>query len=518
MRLIVPLAALFIANSAFAQPTWMDITFGDHGVVITPLSDGPYDRGYGVAIQPDGKTLVTGSRANGQNSTRAFVLRYDESGALDNSFSGNGIVTVTNGQESLGRTVMLLPDGGVVAGGHILFGATFNDLMLAKFDAAGTPDPAFSGDGVFYVSHASAIDEIYSLARRSDDVILACGSLTGTSSDVLAMAVNPDGTTHNSFADGGEYVSSYNTGEISVELLLRNDGRMALVGATDLDQAHGDLAVFQLMPDGTLDPSFGVNGRFRSNDTNYVDYARCAALMDDGRIVIGGGKYWPGGSEQLYITRVTADGALDDTFGQNGFLPIPVDLAHEGTLDDILITADQKIVTACVIRDTSGLSNELLFVRTDMNGDPDLSFGTNGFLSIPCPGSPTCWINAIAGWPDGRITATGFIGNLDTTDVMTIRLLPEMSDGIAEGTATSHPLRVWPNPANGSFQVTIPDAISATRLELCDALGRVVSQWPLTGSGERTVMIEPEAGLHDACYVLKAIGTRGTAVQRMLLH
>ena len=68
----------------------LDSSFGTGGKVITPVgSDADY--GNSVAIQSDGKIVVSGYSYNGTNDDFALV-RYDSTGILDNTFGAAGKV------------------------------------------------------------------------------------------------------------------------------------------------------------------------------------------------------------------------------------------------------------------------------------------------------------------------------------------------------------------------------------------------------------------------------------------
>ena len=84
-----------------------DNTFGANGIST-------YDGGYGnagargVAIQADGKIVVSGGNFNG-NDLDVVVLRYNPNGTLDSGFGANGVVTYDGGKgDDNGRRLALL--------------------------------------------------------------------------------------------------------------------------------------------------------------------------------------------------------------------------------------------------------------------------------------------------------------------------------------------------------------------------------------------------------------------------
>src|SRR4030095_14527533 len=101
---------------AFAQPGYLDGTFGVGGTVITSITNGD-DFGISVAIQTDNKLVVSGYSYNGSNYDVA-VIRYNSDGTQDSSFGNAGIVITPIGTNNdFGLSVAIHTDGKTVVGG-----------------------------------------------------------------------------------------------------------------------------------------------------------------------------------------------------------------------------------------------------------------------------------------------------------------------------------------------------------------------------------------------------------------
>jgi uncharacterized delta-60 repeat protein len=71
----------------------VDTTFGEDGVVITPISAENWDEARGLAIESGGKIVIGGWAYAGGGSSGDFALaRYSADGELDVSFGNDGIV------------------------------------------------------------------------------------------------------------------------------------------------------------------------------------------------------------------------------------------------------------------------------------------------------------------------------------------------------------------------------------------------------------------------------------------
>lgn len=91
-----------------------DSTFGTAGKTTTSLSTG-HDSGYGMAVQADGRIVLAGSAAA---SAQLGIVRYTASGILDPSFGTSGITTAGFGSDSgWAQALAIQPDGKLVMAG-----------------------------------------------------------------------------------------------------------------------------------------------------------------------------------------------------------------------------------------------------------------------------------------------------------------------------------------------------------------------------------------------------------------
>ena len=159
----------------------LDPGFSQDGIVTTTIDNSSW--GYGVALQPDGKIVVTG-----MSSRDNFALaRYTPAGQLDPSFSDDGIVTTTIRTNGVGYAVALQPDGKIVVAG-----TTNVDFALARYTPAGQLDLSFSNDGI--VSSTIGVEDWghSDLALQLDGKIIVAGKSnhpSNISGDIYSFAV-----------------------------------------------------------------------------------------------------------------------------------------------------------------------------------------------------------------------------------------------------------------------------------------------------------------------------------------
>jgi uncharacterized delta-60 repeat protein len=251
-----------------------------------------------LVLQPDGKLVVAGE------SRGDFALaRYDADGSLDTSFSGDGVVTTDfAGKADTAYAVALQGDGRIVAAGSAFEKQDFYDapqfFALARYQADGTPDSTFSGDGIL-ITDISRDARAHAVAVQQDGKIVLGGVLgseqfsdLGLFSALALARYNPSGSQDSSFGSGGQIDSSG-----ARALAIQATGGILAAGWTWFGESE-DFLLARWDANGTLDSAFGGPrapdrppyppgavadfGRFN------VDRARSLAVQSDGKIVAAG--------------------------------------------------------------------------------------------------------------------------------------------------------------------------------------------------------------------------------------
>jgi len=179
----------------------LDGTYGVGGIATYDMatfgSAGSYDLGHGMAIQSDDKVLLTGfSAPGGGGNGNVVTIRLTTSGALDVTFSGDGIANfnygVSNTDEG-SRAVAIQSDGKIVVGGDTSGEHAWFDMLLLRYKTDGTPDSTFNADGVAISNLTNSEDEFgYALKLFGDRIYLggSTGAQGGAKNFVLAAYQN----------------------------------------------------------------------------------------------------------------------------------------------------------------------------------------------------------------------------------------------------------------------------------------------------------------------------------------
>ena len=187
----------------------LDTSFDKDGKVNTTLGYNAHCNG--VALQADGKILVTGSVNNA-----FFLIRYNSNGSLDTSFSGDGIANDSVGINS-GFGLAIGADGKI-----LVVGSTNNGFGLVRYNTDGSLDAylptSYLDSKPIYVegSAAVALDsavQIYDaeLARIGDyaNSFITLMRLGGANSDDVFSALG-----HLTFSHGNAVLSGVIIGSV----------------------------------------------------------------------------------------------------------------------------------------------------------------------------------------------------------------------------------------------------------------------------------------------------------------
>ena len=154
--------------------------------------------------------------------------------------------------------------------------------------------------------------------------------------------------------------------------------------------------------DGSLDSTFGLDGKVTTDIIWWEDYATGVAIQPDGKIVVCGYAR-TGVFTDPVLVRYNTDGTPDTSFGTNG-ITIYDNPSDFDFINDLVIQSDGKIILGGFHGNTNN-SNFVLY-RFENNGTIDESFGNNGYVIDTV--SSTQFGRSLVIQPDGKIILTGF--------------------------------------------------------------------------------------------------------------
>jgi uncharacterized delta-60 repeat protein len=161
-------------------------------------------------------------------------------------------------------------------------------------------------------------------------IVVACDSFGGA--DFGVARYNDDGSLDRSFGTGGRVVTK--VGEIAAYVagvVVQPDGKIVVGGRASVGLGGGT-ALVRYRADGALDPTFGYGGIALTKGG--VPYA--LAIQRDHKLVTAG--------DPFGAARFLEDGSLDESFGRNG--KVRTNFQGLASANEVVVQPDGKIVVA----------------------------------------------------------------------------------------------------------------------------------------------------------------------------
>jgi uncharacterized delta-60 repeat protein len=296
--------------------------------------------------------------------------------------------------------------------------------LTASISAApGDLDPTFGNGGIVitrgfngnnpnYLSHALA------MAIQPDGKIVVVGEgndgpFTFVAWDFAVVRYNTDGSLDSSFGSNGRVVTHLSDNyDGAMAVAIQPDGKIVVAGRCDRTDSNS--AVVRYNPNGSLDASFNSTGLVITSGI----VVSSVAIQADGKIVVAGSS----GNGNFAIVRYNADGSLDTSFNGSGRGTTPVG----GGANSVAIQADGKIIAVGQSRNGS---SAFVLVRYNADGSLDTSFNGTGNV-ITSVGNAGGGASDLAIQTDGKIVVAGYslaTSDWRTADFAVVRYNPDGS-------------------------------------------------------------------------------------------
>jgi uncharacterized delta-60 repeat protein len=234
-------------------------------------------------------------------------------------------------------------------------------------------------------------------------------------------------------------------------MALQDDGKIIAVGGVytyPFDPNYyprGNLALVRYNTDGALDNGFGTDGMVikpgvGAKNNEALDMI---AYQGDGKFLVGGKSQHEHTGWDFAITRHNADGSLDTTFGERGWVTTDFSFEHEQPCDR-LSASDDKIEAIAVQPDGKIIAVgdsyidyyygcaptkvKFAMARYLPDGSLDENFGNGGKVLL----YEIAWAYDIVLQPDGKIVISGMMG--EEVGFTVYRFNPDGSPDVDFGT------------------------------------------------------------------------------------
>ncbi|MBS1153383.1 MAG: uncharacterized protein H6Q89_5081 [Myxococcaceae bacterium] len=318
---------------------------------------------------------------------------------LDPTFGDGGTTLKSFGcTDYASANALVVVDGGFVAGGGACQG-----WALVGYSHNGAIDPSFGDAGTALLfSGTSDFAQIDQLLVRPDGRLLVRGTRR---SGTTLRQLSASGAEDTAFTATVDQALSDRNITLVNGMWLQADGKVLLAFGTTL---------YRMLPDGSLDASFGVGGAVVVQVFNSSPTLSCLLVQPDGKIVLCGAD--SGDSvDPTFVARLSADGALDPTFGSSGVMKVKAPAGSRLMLRSAALQGDGKLVLAGMIRGLSSAPWRAAVWRITPGGAFDETFGARG-KAEPYPGVGASIFSAVAVLGEGKVLAAGSYQGADLQD------------------------------------------------------------------------------------------------------
>lgn len=364
-----------LSVTVYGPPGSVDTSF-QGGTVLVPVG-GSDSYAYAMTAQPDGKLLVAGT--SHEHNGDFAVLRLTRDGEPDASFGSAGLVTTEVGPGAdVARAIAVDEAGRIVVAGSAS-GAVGLDFAVVRYQPNGKLDESFGSKGKTIVSFADDADTAYSLVLQRDGKIVIGGDSNQaggqTGLDFALLRLDADGKPDASFGDAGRVttsIASFGARDSIYALALQEiAGEQRIVAAG----GEGDFALARFRADGALDETFGEQGKVSGLFTSTIGAARALAVTPEGEIVVAGHA-----QHDFALAKLRKSGALAAEFGTDGKVVTAVSKSNWDEAHGLALEADGKLLVAGWTYEGNSSSGNTALLRYDAQGALDASFGESGVV------------------------------------------------------------------------------------------------------------------------------------------
>ncbi len=340
-----------LANAV--KPGDLDRSFGKDGRVKAAT----YASANALRIGGRGRIVLAGGSFH--------MVRYWPSGALDRSFGDDGFASTAFPPPAEGyvsgyaRSMAIDSQRRIVLAGSQCYyedsdhyELTGCEIALTRHNPDGSTDESF-GDGGTLEDGCPGSCYGESVAIDSQDRIVLASS-NGNRSTLTRYDV--DGNVDGSFGDGGQVTTRFFVASVAID----SEGRIVAAGDNG-----GVFGVARFESDGELDDSFGSGG-ITTTEFGRGGGASEVALRPGGRIVAAGGS-----DGRFALVRYRPNGKLDHSFSRDGKLTTSFGPRHHdrATATSVAVDSRGRVVAA---------GGAFKLARYKRNGGLDPTFGKEG--------------------------------------------------------------------------------------------------------------------------------------------
>jgi uncharacterized delta-60 repeat protein len=374
----------------------LDPEFGESGFSQLQSPDPAYPdyRTHIIGISPDNMIYVAGQASEGMNFKILTLARFEKNGDIDVSFGDKGyyhdFFYRSDDSTFYTEQIAFFHEKILLIGKlfHYASNGLRRDRAVACFLKNGTLDKSFGDNGKFIFHVADPDKNLEKHTTFNKACLEEAKTLYAKKAQPNALSATPNSTC----AITNEHI-----------LLLHTSGSFDAI----------DSYIIRLDHHGKIDKSFNETGYVRVIHSVYPYLYLYTLIIDNAGNYISGGYVKPNYFESpdaLAFVKHAADGRLDTSYQQNGFLVIPAENPEQYfLLEKIVKQTNNRVlcVGTAIRRDSNELTGLLISLEADGSRNIQFNSGTPVFTQI---GTSNMGLINSDFQPDGSFLVTGLIG------------------------------------------------------------------------------------------------------------
>jgi len=436
LRLLI--LALLWSYSSYSQNGTLDTTFGTDGITITDFFNGT-DYPLAIAQQTDNKFIVTGLVEDGSEQFHALT-RYTENGILDTTFGDDGKILIDYDSSYNGfNQVKIQSDGNILVSGRV----SNNEVIISRFSNTGDADTSFGTNGTIYINTLFDDVNFFAVKLLDNDQVLVYGHTNTNNQFTLNMTrLMPDGTIDTTFGTNGLSQNTFTETLTTIDNVTVQDTGDIIITASKFEASASKykLALYKCLNDGSIDTSFGGNGSIFTDELGSYFNSETQIAPNNNIIIMYSAVDVTTNSYQSYLMRFTPNGTEDTSFGTNGKLAFAQE-AFEPTT--IIVEANSNIVVGGNIFNNDG---DKSFSMHSYKGDGTLqnSFSAQDAAEFEA--------TDILLQDDNKLVSIGFTPWYEGDEDFALVRFNEETLSTNENAATN--TMIYPNPSKGIINIS----------------------------------------------------------------
>ncbi len=340
--------------------------------------------------------------------------------------------------------VAMLPSGQMIVAGTVINANGDDDFAAIRLNAGGTLDTGYGASGGrrvgFDRAGSSLNDVVYGLLVQPDGKAVLVGEAAGDDAtgnrDMALVRLTAAGALDSTFGTNGRVLVPFNVGPLGSRddranrVSRQSDGKLLVAGTVDRGGGSRDMAVVRLNANGVRDTTFDGDGRVTIDfgpDYTSSEGLQVRQLANGQGILVAGIAGLQLQGSDFALARLNADGSLDPAFGDGG--KVTFDFAvggnHSDFAFDFVETPDGKLVVCGYVEVNAPINTDMGCMRFLADGSPDPDFP-----AVVVPFDRGANLIDLAGQVvrdrQGRLVlAGGAQTDVDNSDFALARLLPD---------------------------------------------------------------------------------------------